>query len=83
MFASVWFGINPTSGKILIFIGALWPVVVATTDGVARVPMSEIETARMLGTDVPAGSIGVGSDIVTRLVDTIGLPLGTPVDVVD
>lgn len=48
--ASVWFGINPTSGKILIFIGALWPVVVATTDGVARVPISEIETARMLGT---------------------------------
>lgn len=48
--ASVWFGINPTSGRILIFIGALWPVVVSTTDGVARVPIAEIETARMLGT---------------------------------
>jgi len=48
--ASVWYGINPTSGKIIIFIGALWPVVVATTDSVARVPAAQIETARMLGT---------------------------------
>jgi len=48
--ASVWYGINPTSGRILIFIGALWPVVVATTDGVARVPAGQIEAARMLGT---------------------------------
>ncbi len=48
--AAVWFGVNPTSGKILIFIGALWPVVVATTDSVARVPAAQIETARMLGT---------------------------------
>ncbi len=48
--ASVWFGVNPTSGRILIFIGALWPVVVATTDSVARVPAAQIESARMLGT---------------------------------
>jgi len=48
--ASVWYGINATSGRILIFIGALWPVVVATTDSVARVPAVQIETARMLGT---------------------------------
>ena len=48
--ASVWYGINPNSGRILIFIGALWPVVVATTDSVARVPAGQIETARMLGT---------------------------------
>jgi len=47
---SVWFGLNSTSGRILIFIGALWPVVVATTDSVARVPAGQIETARMLGT---------------------------------
>lgn len=48
--AAVWFGVNPTSGKILIFIGALWPVLVATTDSVARVPAAQIEAARMLGT---------------------------------
>lgn len=36
-----------------------------------------------LGGDVPFGAIAVGGDIVARLVDTIGLPLGTPVDIVD
>ncbi|MEO5679950.1 MAG: ABC transporter permease [Acidimicrobiales bacterium] len=48
--AGVWFGLGESSGRILIFIGALWPVVVATTDSVARVPAGQIETARMLGT---------------------------------
>lgn len=48
--AAVWFGVNPSSGRILIFIGALWPVAVATADSVARVPAAQIETARMLGT---------------------------------
>lgn len=37
----------------------------------------------LLGADAPAGSIGIGADVVTRLVDSIGLPLGTPVDVVE
>lgn len=36
-----------------------------------------------LGGDAPNGSIAVGSDIVDRLVDTIGLPLGTPVTIVE
>ncbi len=36
-----------------------------------------------LGAAVPYGSIAVGSDIVTRLADTIGLPLGTPVEIVE
>jgi lipoprotein-anchoring transpeptidase ErfK/SrfK len=36
-----------------------------------------------LGAAVPYGSIAVGSDIVTRLADTIGLPLGTPLDIVE
>ncbi len=36
-----------------------------------------------LGKDVPSGSIAVGADILTRLVSTIGLPLGTPVDIID
>ncbi len=36
-----------------------------------------------LGGDVRYGSIAVGSDIVTRLADTIGLPLGTPIDIVE
>jgi len=48
--AAVQFGIGEPPARILIFIGALWPVVVATTDSVARVPRSHVETARMLGT---------------------------------
>lgn len=48
--AIVEFGIGERPARILIFIGALWPVVVATTDSVARVPRTQVETARMLGT---------------------------------
>jgi ABC-type nitrate/sulfonate/bicarbonate transport system permease component len=47
---AVLFGIGEPPARILIFIGALWPVVVATTDSVARVPRAQVETARMLGT---------------------------------
>jgi hypothetical protein len=36
-----------------------------------------------LGRDVPIGSIAVAPDIMTRMVETYGLPLGTPVDVVE
>jgi lipoprotein-anchoring transpeptidase ErfK/SrfK len=36
-----------------------------------------------LGGDASYGSIAVGSDIVARLADTIGLPLGTPVTIVE
>jgi lipoprotein-anchoring transpeptidase ErfK/SrfK len=36
-----------------------------------------------LGGDAPYGSIAVGSDVVGRLADTIGLPLGTPITVVE
>lgn len=46
----VMFGIGEPPARTLIFIGALWPVVVATTDSVARVPAVQVETARMLGT---------------------------------
>lgn len=48
--AAVQFGIGETPARVLIFVGALWPVVVATTDSVARVPRRHVETARMLGT---------------------------------
>lgn len=55
----------------------------AFTAGRGVVAVHGVGDPTALGTDVPAGSIGVGTDIVTRLVDTIGLPLGTPVDVVE
>ena len=46
----VQFGLTETSARVLVFVGALWPVLVSTADGVARVPRQHIETARMLGT---------------------------------
>lgn len=48
--ALVWFGIGAGAARALIFVGALWPVLVAVGDATARVPRSHIETARMLGT---------------------------------
>lgn len=46
----IWFGLGEGAARALIFIGALWPVLIATADAVARVPGAHIETARMLGT---------------------------------
>jgi len=48
--ALVWFGIGAGAARALIFVGALWPVLVAVADATARVPRSHVETARMLGT---------------------------------
>jgi NitT/TauT family transport system permease protein len=46
----IWFGIGESSARALIFLGALWPVLVAVADSTARVPRAYVETARMLGT---------------------------------
>lgn len=46
----VQFGLGEQAARTLVFVGALWPVVIATADGVARIPRQHIETARMLGT---------------------------------
>lgn len=48
--ALVWFGIGEGAARALIFVGALWPVVVAVGDSTVRVPRAYVETARMLGT---------------------------------
>ena len=48
--ALVWFGIGEGAARAIIFIGALWPVLVAVGDSTARVPRVHVETARMLGT---------------------------------
>lgn len=48
--ALVWFGIGEGAARALIFVGALWPVLVAVAEASARVPRSYLETARMLGT---------------------------------
>jgi len=46
----IWFGIGESSARVLIFLGALWPVLVAVGDSTGRVPRAYVETARMLGT---------------------------------
>ena len=46
----VWFGFGEGAARSLIFIGAFWPVLVATSASVGRVPRAHLETARMLGT---------------------------------
>ena len=46
----IWFGIGEGAARALIFLGALWPVLVATAEATARVPRAHLETARMLGT---------------------------------
>jgi NitT/TauT family transport system permease protein len=45
----IWFGLGDGAARALIFIGALWPVLIATADSVGRVPSAHIEAARMLG----------------------------------
>jgi ABC-type nitrate/sulfonate/bicarbonate transport system permease component len=45
----VWFGLGEGATRALIFIGALWPVLIATADSVSRVPRGHVEAARMLG----------------------------------
>ncbi len=47
--ALVWFGIGEGAARALIFIGALWPVLIAVTEATGRVPRAHLETARMLG----------------------------------
>ena len=53
------------------------------TEGRGVVGLHGTGDASGLGGQVPIGSIAMGSDIVTRLADTIGLPLGTPVEIVE
>ena len=48
--ALVWFGLGEGAARYLVFVGALWPIVVATGDAVSRVPRGYVETALMLGT---------------------------------
>ncbi len=48
--ALVWFGLGEGAARAIIFVGALWPVLVAVGDAAGRVPRGHVETARMLGT---------------------------------
>jgi hypothetical protein len=54
----------------------------AFTAGQGVVAVHGVPDPAVLGTDTATGSIGVAGDIIARMADTLGLPLGTPVDVV-
>lgn len=54
----------------------------AFTAGTGVVAVHGVADPAGLGTDVPRGSVGVAPDVVTRMADVLGLPLGTPVTVV-
>jgi hypothetical protein len=56
--------------------------VAAYTTGQGVVAVHGVTNGATLGSDTAAGSIGVAPDIMSRMADTIGLPLGTPVDIV-
>ncbi len=46
----VWFGLSEGAARYLVFIGAVFPIVIATADSAARVPRALVDTALMLGT---------------------------------
>ena len=48
--ALVWFGLGEGAARFLVFVGAVSPIVIATADASARVPLQLVHTARMLGT---------------------------------
>ncbi|CAN5636151.1 taurine ABC transporter permease TauC [soil metagenome] len=77
--ALVWFGLGEGAARYLVFIGAVFPIVIATADSAGQVSRSLVDTAAMLGTPrralarrvyVPAALPG----IVTGL--RLGLTLG-------
>jgi lipoprotein-anchoring transpeptidase ErfK/SrfK len=58
------------------------PDLAAYLSGTGVVAVHGTTDAATLGGDAPQGSIAVDGAVVSEMVDTIGLPLGTPVDVV-
>lgn len=48
--AITWFGLGGGAARFLVFIGALFPIVITTADGAGRVPRVLVDNARMLGT---------------------------------
>jgi NitT/TauT family transport system permease protein len=48
-FAIVWFGLTPYSAGFVIFIGAIFPIVINTYSGFRGVPRVFVEAGKMLG----------------------------------
>ncbi len=60
--------------------GTTTPAAFAAASGVLAI--SGTGTPAGIGTDVAVGCVVVADDVVTRLAEQVGLPLGTPVTVV-
>jgi NitT/TauT family transport system permease protein len=48
-FAIIWFGLTAFSGGFIIFVGAVFPVIINTYSGFRSVPRVFVEAARVLG----------------------------------
>ncbi|WP_305065226.1 ABC transporter permease [Methanococcoides sp.] len=48
-FAIVWFGLTHTSAGFVVFVGAVFPVIINTFDGFKSVPKVYVEAAKVLG----------------------------------
>lgn len=48
-FAIIWLGLTPVSAGFLIFIGAVFPIIINTFTGLKNVPKIYVEAARVLG----------------------------------
>jgi NitT/TauT family transport system permease protein len=48
-FAIIWLGLTPVSAGFLIFIGAVFPIIINTFTGLKNVPRIYVEAARVLG----------------------------------
>jgi hypothetical protein len=52
-------------------------------DGRGVVAIHAVADPATLGRDAPTGAIGMDRDVLRRLYESVGLPLGTPVEIVD
>ena len=52
-------------------------------DGTGVVAIHAVADPATLGRDAPTGAIGMDRDVLRRLYESVGLPLGTPVKIVD
>jgi hypothetical protein len=51
-------------------------------DGSGVVGIHGTDDADLVGTEMPRGSIAVAAEVLARLVDEVGLPLGTPLEMI-
>ena len=58
------------------------PVRAGLEDGAGVVGIHGTDDADRIGTEMSTGSIAIAAEVLARLVDDLGLPLGTPVEII-